>query len=171
MNKTTWKFSAKDSAVEFKIKYYKISSLPGHFKDFRGKVIAYDNFANADIRISVDAASVNLNDNRSNKQFRSNECLDTKNFPNIEFEASKGCKLSEGNIREITGFLTIKNITREITLVISYSEIKKGSRSPVMIFGLFGCISRKDFNLYAEEDRLADDVHLTARIELSRSRL
>jgi len=169
MNKSTWRFSAKDSAIEFKIKYYKISSLTGYINDFWGNVTANDDFSTVDINVSLETGSINANNVLRNKKLRSPDCLHAKKYPNMEFTAINGCRLSEGNIREVKGNLTIKDITSEVTLVINYTHAKKGAHSPVMVLGLFGCISRKDFNLHLEEDNLDDEIHLTAMIELSRS--
>jgi len=168
MKKSLWRFSAKDSAIEFKIKYYTVSNMKGYFTGFWGNVTASESFTDADVSVMIETASINANHERRNKELKSSGCLHAAKFLTIEFAAIGGCKRSDGNIREITGLLTIKNVTSEVTLVVNYSTVKKGPQGPVMAFGLFGCISRKDFNLGTEHDRLDDHIYMTARIELSK---
>lgn len=169
MKKSTWRFSAKNSTIDFKVKYYKISSITGHFSKFWGDVTIDKDFTEVDIMVKLETTSINANNERINRKLKSRDCLHAEEFVTIEFVAINACKLSEGNIREISGLLTIKNIVTEITLVVNYSHVKKGTHYPVMVFGLFGCIKRQDFNLSMEDDKLDADIQLTAQIELSKT--
>ncbi|MFA6083481.1 YceI family protein [Mucilaginibacter sp.] len=169
MKKSAWRFSANGSTIEFKIKYYKISNIAGCFAGFEGKVLADDSFIDVEVDLSLDVASINANNQRRNRKLRSRECLHIKQFPNVYFKALSGCKLSEGKIRELTGTLTIKDISREITLITNYSHIKKGNDVPTMVFSLFGCINRKDFMLLMEDDKLDDEIHLSAQLEMTKA--
>jgi len=166
MKNSAWRFSANGSTIDFKIKYFTISNISGNFEDFWGTVNVQNDFADAQVELTLDTASINTNNDRRNKKIKSTPCLSAKAYPNLMFKASNGCKLSEGKIRELTGALTIKEVTREITVVINYSHLKRGQNSPVLIFSLFGCISRKDFNLSMDDDKLDDEIFLSALLEL-----
>jgi polyisoprenoid-binding protein YceI len=166
MKKSTWKFAANSSTIGFKIKYYKISSISGAFTEFWGGVSAGADFTDAEVQLSLNAGSIDANNERRNRRLKSIECLHAREYPEVRFTASGGCRLSEGNIRELTGTLTIREISKEITLVTNYSRFKKGHDSLIMTFGLFGCVSRKDFKLYMEDTMLDDDIQITALLEL-----
>ncbi|MDP9077682.1 MAG: YceI family protein [Bacteroidota bacterium] len=169
MKKFAWRFSAVGSTIDFKIKYFSISNISGNFEGFWGTVNASEGFENPEVEVTLDTVSINVNNERRNKKIRSTACLHAREYPNVLFRAKDGCKLSEGKIRELTGELTIKNITREITLVINYSHMKKGHNPAIIVFSLFGCFSRKDFNLSMEDDKLDDEIYLNAFLELSRT--
>lgn len=168
--KTNWTFSAKESTVAFKIKYYRISSISGIFKEFSGRVSAYDDFGDADISLTLKTAAIELNSKKENQSLRKAECLDVHAFPEIHFRATDGCRLSQGNIREINGELTVKGITAPLTLIVSYAQAKKGTSSPTCTVGLFGCIQRSLFGLAQSDDNLEDDISISAQIELRRAR-
>ena len=168
IKKSAWRFSAFGSTISFKIKYYKISSIDGCFTEFWGDVISDDDFTDPEIHLNLEAKSVDSNNGRRNKKLRSKNCLNVRQFPALNFVAINGCKLSAGKIRELSGLLTVKNITSEVTLVVNYAHIKKGETGPVMIFNMFGCISRQVFKLYLNDERLDDDIHLSLNIALEK---
>jgi polyisoprenoid-binding protein YceI len=169
MKKTAWEFSNENSSIHFKIKYYNISNIEGCFLNFRGYVHTDEGFENPEVRLRVEAGSIDANSDTRNRALRGSGCLDTISFPFLEFTALNGCKKSAGGIWELTGELTIKEIKREITMVVSHHQIKKGPVSTTMACNLFGNISRKDFTLSDNEKNLHDNVQLIAMIELNRN--
>ena len=169
MQKALWRFSGNDSTIEFKIKYYKISNITGRFNDFRGSVAADEQFSYADISATIKSHSVDTSHEQTNRRLVSANCLDVLRHRAINFVAINGCKRSEGNIREITGFLTIKDLTAEITLVVNYSTVKKGPQGPIMVFGLFGTLNKQDFNISVRDDNMDSSIQITAKIALVKS--
>lgn len=84
----------------------------------------------------------------------------------MRFQAANGCRQSPGGIWELYGNLTIKDVIRSVTLVVSKHRIRKGAFSPVIDYSLFGCINRSDFGLSADEHQLHECIYLTIDIEL-----
>ncbi|MGN8070939.1 YceI family protein [Mucilaginibacter sp. 22184] len=169
MEKSTWIFSAKESTITFKVKYYKISSISGIFKEFSGSVSAYEGFQDAEILLSLKTDGIELNSKQENRSVRKAECLDEINYPKITFTAADGCKLSQGNIREITGVLTIKGISVPLTLIVNFAQVKKGGTKPVCTVALFGCIRRSEIDIAPGDDKLEDEIIVSAQIELRRA--
>jgi polyisoprenoid-binding protein YceI len=169
MKRTAWAFSGENSSIHFKIKYYNISNIEGCFLNFSGYVHTDEDFESPEVRLRVEANSIDANNDTRNRALNGAGCLDTVAFPFLEFSAPNGCKKSTGGIWELTGELTIKDIKRSITMVVSHHQVRKGAVSTVMACNLFGSISRKDFRLSENESNLNDNVQLIAMIVLNKS--
>ncbi len=141
--KTVWNIDQTHSEINFKVKHMMISTVTGGFEKFEGKVeTTKDNFKEAQFSFSADINSVNTKSNDRDNHLRTADFFDVEKYPNLTFIS----KSFDGN--EMVGDLTIKGITKEITLsaeyngtaVDPYGQTKAG-------FELEGQINRKDYGL------------------------
>jgi polyisoprenoid-binding protein YceI len=165
---TTWKVDAGHSSVGFKIKHLAISNVSGAFLNFEGHVysLAPDYFEGAAVDFEIQADSLNTNNAERDAHLRSGLFFDVQQFPTISF---KGRLI--GN--QLTGHLTIRNVTREVTLEAAFTGLGKGRFGDTRAgFELNGKINRKDFDLtwsmLSEAGNLivGEDVKLDMNIEL-----
>lgn len=169
MKKYFWEISTKNSSVRFKVKYLQISNITGSFLKFHGRVEAEENFQNPSIKLIINAESIQTYNKASDRKIKSSLLLSTNNYPLIEFVSDSGCSQSIGKIWELTGELSVKNISKPVTMVINYSQIRYNAPSPTATFHLFGKISRSEFNIDYENGKdLSDDIFLTSEIHLIR---
>lgn len=165
MAKHVWEISNKYSTIHFKLKYFEISNIIGAFLKFSGKVITDEFFINSAITFNIEAGSVETLNMDRNAKLRSGGFLSAAKHPFIKFISVGGCKQSVGKIWEVTGDLTLKEITKPVTLVIHSSDVKKNIKKPVAIFRLFGKINRKDFEFGDFNDKeIGNDIHVNAEI-------
>lgn len=133
---------ASHSEVGFKVKHLMISAVKGSFTTVMGT--AEGELDNLNISVTIDPTSINTNDEGRDEHLKSSDFFQVKNFPSIDFVASN----VNVNNRAITGELTIKGVTKEVTLALDYNgkgvdpwgNVKHG-------FEISGKINRNDFGL------------------------
>ena len=170
---TKWVLDPTHSEVQFKIKHLVISSVTGSFKAFQGTVqSAGEDFENAQVEFTLDVDSIDTNQEQRDGHLKSEEFFDSAKFPHIKFVSNSFVK-EGGETYKITGNLTMKDVTKSVTLeaeyggaaVDFYGNHKAG-------FEVSGKINRKDFGLTwgavteAGSIVLGDDVKLMMNVQL-----
>src|SRR5690554_818208 len=102
--------------VTFKISHLGYSWLYGRFNDFDGE-FTYDaeNPENSSVSVTIDTSSVDSNHAERDKHLRSEDFLHVGEFPEATFK-SKRVVLDEEGEADIIGDLTLRGVTREVTL-------------------------------------------------------
>lgn len=102
--------------ITFKISHLGYSWLYGRFNDFDGQFI-YDaeNPQNSTVNVTIDASSVDSNNAERDKHLRSEDFLDVSEYPEASFK-SKRVEVDEEGEADIVGDLTLRGVTREVTL-------------------------------------------------------
>ena len=103
------------SVVGFKVKHMMISTVRGTFGTVMGS--AEGELENMNINVAVDATTVDTNDENRDNHLRGADFFDVENYPSIYFEA-KGVNVTNN---AITGELTIKGVTKEVTFSMDYN--------------------------------------------------
>ncbi|WP_460610755.1 YceI family protein [Hymenobacter terrigena] len=146
---TKWVLDPTHSEVQFKIKHLVISTVTGSFNTFAGTLesASDDNFENAKVDFSLDVESINTNQEQRDAHLRGEEFFDSAKFPKIKFESTSFVKTG-GNEYKVTGNLTVKDVTKPVTLEAEYGG------SAVDFYGnhkagfeVTGKINRKEFGL------------------------
>lgn len=106
------------ASVQFKIKHLGYSWLTGRFNKFDGN-FSYDAKApnDAKINVTIDTRSLDSNHAERDKHLRSDDFLDTGEFPKATF-VSQSVKFSDADSGTVTGDFTLKGVTKTITFPI-----------------------------------------------------
>lgn len=169
---STWNIDQAHSLIGFKIKHLVISTVKGRFDDFSGKLTAdNDNFDNAKIEFTANTKSINTNQEQRDNHLRSADMFDSTNFPTMSFISKSFNKF--GNGYKVDGDLTIKGVTKPVSLDASFDGIVMGMYGKrVAAFTVSGIINRQDFgvswNAVMEAGGLvvANEVMLDINVEL-----
>ncbi|WP_428235737.1 YceI family protein [Gracilimonas sp.] len=144
----TWNIDPTHSEIQFKVKHLVISTVTGNFKSFNGVLESEDDsFENASVSFEADVDSITTNNEDRDAHLKSDDFFNAKEFPKLNFESTSFKKTGEDTY-ELTGNLTIRDITIEVTLNAEhggtvndpYGQIKAG-------FEINGSINRKEFGL------------------------
>jgi polyisoprenoid-binding protein YceI len=171
---TKWALDLAHTEVEFKVKHLVISTVTGRFSKFDGVVKSEnEDFDQAQVSFSIDVNSINTNNEDRDNHLRSDDFFAVEKFPNIVFENGI---LSKGNgDYKLSGDLTIRDITRPITLDVDFNGTQKDPWGNVKAgFELSGKLNRKDFNLTwnaiteAGSMLVGEDVRLVINAQLAR---
>ncbi len=110
-----WAVDPSHSSVEFQVKHLGIASVRGHFANFGGTLEIGEDLASAKAYGTVDAGSVDTNDEARDAHLRSPDFFDVERYPEIRFESREITPKGDETF-EITGDLTMHGVTRELTL-------------------------------------------------------
>lgn len=145
---TTWKLDPSHTEVKFKIKHLVISSVTGYFNNFSGTVeTTQDDFSDAKVSFEADINSISTKNEQRDGHLKSADFFDAANHPKLTF-ASTSISKKDDTDYELTGNLTIRGVTKPITLKVEYNGTVKGfGVDEVAAFELEGKINRKDFGL------------------------
>lgn len=146
------------SAISFKIKNFGFNT-DGSFKGLRGTIV-FDpqNVAADSFDVSVDAASVNTDNNMRDDHLRKEAYFDVDKYPRIRFVSSSVVATDAGGHYRITGKLTIKGTTKEI----SFPFLATAAGDDFIFKGSF-TINRRDFDVGGTSS-LGNEVTLTLTV-------
>lgn len=170
----TWTVDQGHSQVGFRVRHMMVSNTTGYFRQFSGTV-AYDDAhpEQAQIDITIDTASIDSNLPKRDEHLRGEDFLDVAKYPTLTFKSKKVLPRGKGRL-SVVGDLTIRGVTREVTLDVSdvgkaatdpWGNIRRGAVATTKI-------NRKDFgltwNMALEAGGVAvgDEVAINLEIEL-----
>lgn len=150
-----------ESVVHFTIKNFGFN-VGGLFSGLEGDIrFNPDSVSVARFQISVNAASINTDNSIRDGHLREEDYLDVKNHPRIQFLSENIRALNRKGSFMMTGRISIKNKTKEITFPFTASISGNG----YLFTGSFK-ISRRDFDVGGSStisDNLTVDLIVVAK--------
>jgi polyisoprenoid-binding protein YceI len=172
---TTWQLDPSHVEVGFAVRHLMISTVKGRFGAVRGTVVVeHDDFATAQVDVTIDAASVDTREPNRDAHLRSADFFDVEQFPTLTFKSRRVESAGGGQYRLI-GDLTIHGVTREVDLdVVTEGLVRDPWGNEKAGFSAKGHLRRSEFGLMwnaALETGgvvLSDDVKLSIDVELTK---
>jgi len=169
-----WAIDTSHSHVGFNISHLVVSSVDGRFKDFSGKVTLDEaDLTKSSVDLSIKVNSINTDDEKRDAHLKSPDFFDAAKYPEIKFHSTKIVRGGKGF--KVTGDLTIRDITKSVTLDGALSKpIKSPWGKEVRGAKFDGKIKRGDFGLKWNKTLEAggvvvgEDVALQVAIELNK---
>ncbi|MGI8984453.1 MAG: YceI family protein [Acidimicrobiales bacterium] len=96
-----------------------ITKVRGRFTDFDGTIVVGDSPEQSSVEVAIRTASVDSSDDKRDGHLRSGDLLDVENYPTITFRSS-AVDISRNGRARVTGDLTIKDVTRPVTLNVEF---------------------------------------------------
>lgn len=125
---TTWQIDPNHSSVEFAVKHMMFTTVRGRFKEFKGTIVADEQNPNGStVDVEIAAASIDTGSADRDAHLRSADFLDVENHPTITFRSKRvdGAAKKDGDQFRLTGDLTIRGTTMEVTLDCTYEGTGK----------------------------------------------
>ena len=171
---TKWAIDPSHSEIQFKVKHLMITTVTGTFKDFSAEVeLEGDDLNNAQVSFWANTASIFTNDEKRDGHLRSGDFFDSEKFPKLSFTSTR--IEGQGDSWKVTGDLTIKDITRSITLNAEWAGAAKDPWGNTKAgLNLSGKIDRKDFGLTwnaaleAGGVLVSDEVRIQCEVQLAK---
>ncbi|PZN11854.1 MAG: polyisoprenoid-binding protein [Bacillota bacterium] len=145
-----WNIDSSHSTVEFSVRHMMISTVKGYFGKIEGSVVAQDIqdlTKGATIEARIDVNTIDTREPQRDEHLKSPDFFDAANHPTIEFR-SKRIERSGSNSYKLTGDLTIRGTTKEVTWDLTFEG---SGRDPWgnerAAFHAETKINRKDFGL------------------------
>lgn len=141
-----WISDTAHSELTFRVKHMMISNVKGSFKSFHAEVDGDDLF-NSSIKVIIDAASIYTSDEKRDTHLKSADFFDAGKYKEITFESSSFKKIEEDKYL-LKGMLTIRNVSKEVSLDVEFGGIGKDPWGNERAgFSVSGRINRKDWGL------------------------
>ncbi|SEB01562.1 YceI family protein [Pedobacter hartonius] len=147
MATTKWTLDPAHSELQFKVKHLMITTVTGSFNDFTAELTTdSEDFEHAAVTFKAGVDSVDTGNGDRDGHLKSGDFFNADEFPSITFESTSFKK--EGGDYKLAGNLTIKDITKPVTLDVKfggtvtdlYGQNKAG-------FSISGKFNRTDFGL------------------------
>lgn len=144
----TYVLDSSHSRVGFIARHAMIAKVRGAFDRYEGKAVINGAEPNAStLEVTIDAASIDTREENRDAHLRSADFFNTENYPSITFVGTSFNIVDESSV-EVTGTLTIKDVSRPVTIPFEYGGTAVDPFGNERI-GLEGQVSvnRKDWGL------------------------
>jgi polyisoprenoid-binding protein YceI len=143
-----WQVDFTRSGIFFEVKHMMFAKVRGRFQKFDG-VFNFDELKpdQSTFDVTIDAASINTGDKQRDAHLRSSEFLKTSQYPTLTFKSKRIVQRDKRRGR-LVGDLTIRNITKEVSLDVVYNGPANNPRGTTS-HGFSGqtTIQRKNWDL------------------------
>ena len=170
-----FRIDSSHSYLGFAVRFLGMSDVRGIFRDY-GATILYDDDhpERTSVTVVIDPASIDTGSDFRDKDLKTEKFFDVQRFPQITFQSTRiEKKRSEQYL--VHGNLTIKGITREITIPMTrtlrrvadqaWGNVRIGGAGAITLY-------RHDFNLLGNDfwgdKTIANDVQVTIEVLGSR---
>lgn len=169
----TWDIDASHSTASFKVKHLLVTNVKGDVGGLEGKFTTDgDDMTKLTIDAKADMRTITTNNKDRDKHLNAEDFFHTKKFPTTTFKSKKVTK--EGDKLKILGDLTLRGVTKEVTLDAEpltapvndpWGSIRRG-------FSAHTKISRKDFGVSFSKTLetggaiVGDEVDINWEVEL-----
>lgn len=144
---TKWAVDKAHSNVKFTVTHMAISEVDGSFRSFDGALeSAKPDFSDAKIQFSIEAASINTDNENRDNHLKGDDFFNAGQFPKITFVGTT-MKPMGGNKYQLTGNMTVRDVTKTVTWDVTYGGIMSTPRGRKAGFKAKATINRFDYNL------------------------
>jgi len=142
----TWVIDPTHSQIELTARHLMVTKVRGSFKEFSGAITIGEAPGGSSAEVSIVAASIDTGVEDRDNHLRSPDFLDVAEYPTISFRSTS--LEADGSSYSLTGDLTIKDITRPITLDLEYLGTKADPwGNEKAAFAATGTFDRDDWGL------------------------
>ncbi len=161
----TYKVDPIHTSNVFRIRHLNVANFYGRFNEVEGRFVLADDVARCSIEVTIPTASVDTNHPDRDKHLRAAELFDVENHPRMTFR-STSVKAAGPKGLEVAGDLTLRGVTRPITVMVERTGAGPGLRGEFRA-GLETTftIKRSDFGMTALMPTLGDEVQFTIAVE------
>jgi polyisoprenoid-binding protein YceI len=178
MRATTWTIDSAHASALFKVRHLMVASVRGQMGPVSGTLVLDEqDLTRSRVEVSIDARQLDTRDAKRDEHLRSGDFFDVARFPTVTFKSTQ-VTIARGGELLVTGDLTIRDVTRPVTLQVEalppavsdpWGNVKRGAAARATV-------NRSDFgltwNLALETGGLVvgDKVEIEIEVELVKAR-
>lgn len=149
-NAQTWSLDKSHAKMTFTVTHLLISEVDGVFKSFDATLTSSkEDFSDAKFTLTADMKQVTTNQEMRDGHLQKADIFDTEKFPTLTF-TSTGIKSAGGKKYQLMGNLTMKGVTKPVTLDLTLIGTGKARDGKALVgFKATGTVKRTDFGVGA----------------------
>ena len=162
----TYVIDGKHTLPRFSYNHFGYSQQESRFNKSTGKIILDIQAKMGSVDVTVDTTSVDTGYSLFNEHIQGADFLDTAEFPTMTFNSNK-LKFEGNNLIEVDGTLTLKGISKPLTLKVTlfhcmlHPMLKKDACGA----NATAVVKRSDFNMGKYAPSVSDEVTLNIPVE------
>jgi polyisoprenoid-binding protein YceI len=125
---------------------------------------------NSSVEVAIDASSIDSRVPEFNVHLNGEEFFDTENFPEITFK-STGMKSTGADTYDVAGILTIKDVSRPVTLAATINKAADHPWKKIPWIGISAetTVTRSEWNLSRALPMVSDEVTIHISVEMPKT--
>jgi polyisoprenoid-binding protein YceI len=142
----TWEIDAGHAEVAFVGRHLMLTKVRGRFTDVAGTIVVSDEPEDTAVAVTIGMASVTSGGPARDEHLRSGDFFDVENHPTATFRSTRVAW--NGTTGTLSGDLTIKDVTRPVTLHVDYlGHVRDPWGADRAVFSAHGTVNREDWEL------------------------
>src|SRR5690242_14089907 len=143
----TFSIDPAHTRVGFVARHLMVSKVRGSFSDVSGEITIAGNPLESSVEVHMPAASIETGVVDRDNHLRSGDFLEAEKYPEVVFR-STGLTQPNGEDFKLTGELTIRDVTREVTLDVEFQGVAVSPWGQEVIgFSATAEIDREEFGI------------------------
>lgn len=119
---STWDNDPSHSSAEFKVKHLMVTDVRGTLGPIQSTIeLDEKDITKSTVTATIDVTQIHTREEKRDQHLKSPDFLNAAKWPNLTFKSTKVAKAG-GKKLKVTGDLTIKDITKPITLDVELSD-------------------------------------------------
>ncbi|PZN33920.1 MAG: polyisoprenoid-binding protein [Proteobacteria bacterium] len=166
----TYTVDPNHTGVTFAFQHLGLSTFFGKFSGASGAITLDREKGEGSARIEIDATGIATGVPKFDEHLRSADFFDVEKHPRITF-VSKRFPYRDGKVTEVPGELTVRGVTRPVTLEVTYFNCKEHPMKKVPACGANADarIKRSEFGLDEYVPAVSDEIALEISVEALRN--
>lgn len=113
-----WTIDPAHTTIGFVARHLMVTKVRGKFERYEAKVEVAEDLTDSNLEVTIEAASVDTGADERDQHVRSEDFLDVEKHPTLSFRSTEISR--DGSQWKIVGDLTIKDVTKPVTLDVTY---------------------------------------------------
>jgi len=171
-----WTIDKIHSRIGFSVSHFTITQVVGNFRDFDARVICScpgDDFTGGTVEFTAKTASVFTDNKERDGHLQTDSFFGSRQFPEMRFT---GTLVKEDGRNKLKGMLTIRDVTRPVSLDVYYGGRIRDAKLGIEKAGfrVSGSVNRLDFGMRWNESFegggaiVGKDVTLDLNVEIDK---
>ena len=162
-----YSFDKAHTQILFFVNHLGFSMSQGEFHDYDGH-FTFDRAepANSSIDVTIQTASIDMDDEKWDAHMKNEDFFNVEKFPAMTFK-STGIEVTGENTANITGDLTILDVTKPVVMAVTHNKSDVHPYSGKYVAGLSATttVKRSDFGMTYGVPGVADEVQVRIEVE------
>jgi polyisoprenoid-binding protein YceI len=141
-----WEIDPSHAEVAFVGRHFMLTKVRGRFTGVSGAIVLADDLTESTLEVDIDMRSVTSGDQTRDDHLRSADFFDVENHPTATLRSTSVTRT--GSAGTVTGDLTIKGVTKPVTLEVEYlGHVRDPWGGDRAVFSAHGTLDREDWGL------------------------